>query len=207
MVGRIDYYSLFVSFAKVILPLGALAILSSLFLFSNIIDPTIGAKLIEGRLQEFIKKERITRPHFEGMTVDGIAIQLSAESASPRVGGGIFDAEKIDAQVELEDGTLVAFQATRGLLNALNHQADLTDGILLTSSDGNHAKTHGLSFATNRFEVHSQGSVTADIPLGKIYAGEFDMRQEPSEDPEVKSGYVLNFKKGVKLIYDPTKNK
>jgi lipopolysaccharide export system protein LptC len=99
MVARsLSTHSRIVAWTKIVLPLAALAILSSLFLFSKTNDPGKGVRLFDGDLAEFASKERITGPRFAGMTPSGVAIQISAREASPRsTGGPAFDAFDLNA--------------------------------------------------------------------------------------------------------------
>lgn len=204
MVRSSNFYSRFVSWAKIILPLIALAILSSLFLFSKSIDPSLGVRLLEGDLQDFAKKERITKPRFAGMTPSGIAIELSAVEASPRlIGGPAFDAVDLSTNIEMPDGATIDIVAKRGTVDSTTNLAELTDGIILTTSYGYVAKTHGLTFSLDKVEIHSQGEITATGPIGDVTAGELHLQLEETKNPDDKPGYLLIFKNGVKLIYKP----
>jgi hypothetical protein len=100
-----DLYSRIMAWMKIILPMGGLAILSSLFLFSKSHQPGEVIPGFEGGFSEIAGKERLSGPKFAGMTDSGIAIQLSAAQASPRIAGGaIFDATDLSAEVETRNG-------------------------------------------------------------------------------------------------------
>jgi len=190
--------------SKIILPLLALAILSSLFLFSKSYDPGDGIRLLQRNLAEFALKERITSPEFAGMTPDGVAIQISAKEASPRITGGpAFDATDLTARIEMPDGAIIDVIASIGSIDSLAKTAELSGGINLKSSLGMTAQTEGLFFKLDKLDIQSQGEVTAQGALGTIHAGELHLTLEEPENPEDEPGYVLSFKNGVKLVYTP----
>jgi lipopolysaccharide export system protein LptC len=200
----LNTHTRFVAWAKIILPLAAMAILSSLFLFSKTNDPGKGVRLFDGDLAEFASKERITGPRFAGMTPSGVAIQISAQEASPRnTGGPAFDAFDLQARIELPDLSFVDVVAKQGSIDSLNQMAELTGGITLTTSYGYVAKTFGLSFALGKLDIASQGEISAVGPLGAVRAGSMRLQLADPKDTGELQGYDLVFKNGIKLIYKP----
>lgn len=201
---RDNLYSRFVAAAKIALPLMALAILSSLFLFSKSKDLTGGVRLQGNELMEFARKERITAPRFAGLTPSGVAIQLAAREASPRASGGpAFDANDLTARVEAPDGGVINVTAATGSIDSLAAMAELSGGIVLDTSYGFVAETFGLTFALDRLDIRSQGQITGRGPLGLLTAGEMHVYLRESGDDDATAGYVLDFKSGVKLVYNP----
>ena len=205
MAARADnLYSRFVSWAKLILPVAGLVILSSLFLFSKSYVPDSSAVLFEGDFSEFSDRERITGPKFYGMTPSGVAIRLSAREASPRKDSPrAFDAADLNANVELPDGNSVNVIAETGSIDSETMLAQLTGGIILDTSWGYIARTSGMTFGLDRLNIRSHGEITATGPLGNITAGEMTLGLEGPETENVEAGYVLVFKSGVKLVYKP----
>jgi len=74
-------YSRVVAWLKVIFPLSALALLSTLFLFARSIDPEQSIPFADVDVKELAREPRITAPEFSGMTADGAAITISAATA------------------------------------------------------------------------------------------------------------------------------
>ncbi len=197
-------YSRFVILAKITLPLVALATLSSLFLFSKTNDSGSTIRLTDADLAEFASAERITGPRFAGMTPGGVAIQLSAKEASPRIDGSpAFDATDLRALVELPDGETINVVATRGTVDSGTMSAMLTDRITLKTSYGYTADTQGLEFALDKVDIKSQGAISATGPLGTITAGNLFLGLEDKDDTSTQPGLVLVFKNTVKLVYTP----
>lgn len=201
-----NFYSRFVVWAKIVLPLLALAILSSLFLFSKSHKPDSGVRLFSGNLSKFASKERITGPKFAGMTPSGIAIELSAKEGSPSITGGPgFNATGLKARIEMPDGARINVVAARGSIDSATMSAKLTGGIKLTTSSGYVARTKGLSFALNTVDIQSEGEITATGPLGVIRAGSLRLSLNSPNHTKAARNYVLVFKNGVKMIYNPNK--
>ncbi len=199
-----NLYSRFVAWTKIILPLAALAILSSLFLFSRSFDPSKGAQLFNGNLAEFARKQRITAPRFAGMTSDGVAIRISAREASPRdSGSSVVDATDLRANINLPNGDTVDVIAASGAVEPLENRALLTGGITLSTSFGITAKTRGLIFALDRLDIRSQGRIEAMTPRSDITAGQFELRLDDRQKTGKPRGYVLVFKDGVRMVYRP----
>jgi len=197
-------HSRFVAWTKITLPLIALFILSSLFLFSKSNDLSQVVALSPSDLKEFSQKERISEPRFGGMTPDGIAIMLSAAEASPRgTDGSVFGATDMKAIINLPDDTQISLTANRGEVNRHKRISRMTDGVTLNTSDGYIVLTRGLSFTMDNLDIKSEGSVVANGPLGHLTAGSFHLLSRTAPDKQHKTGYLLVFKNGVKLVYKP----
>ncbi len=199
-----NLYSRFVAWAKIILPLAGLAILSSLFLFSKTRDIGQGVRLINGTQAEFGSKEQITGPRVAGMTPSGAAIVLSAKEASPRANGA-FDATRLSAHIELPNGGTIQVHAKAGMVDSLRRIAVLSGGITLATSGGYTVKTRGMRFVLDKVDVQSDGKIIATGPLGTITAGNLHLTAEPADKGKKTKGYLLVFKQGVKLVYNPNK--
>jgi len=195
-------YSRFVVWAKIILPLLGLAILSSLFLFSKSREVGKVVRLFDGTLTDFASKEQITGPRFSGMTPSGAAIEISAKRANPRAGGAAFDAIGLNARIETPEGTNVTVKATSGSIDSLSRIARLAGGITLTTSGGYVANTRAMQFALDKVDIVSNGKITATGPLGKITAGRMHLWYDSTNPAR---GYVLVFNNRVKLVYNPEK--
>ncbi|MCA8869688.1 MAG: hypothetical protein KDA67_13620 [Rhodobacteraceae bacterium] len=198
------FRSRIIAFSKIVLPLASLAILSSLFLLSRSNDVANGIRALDGDLAEIARKERITAPRFAGLTPSGVAIQVAAAEASPRrTGGPAFDADDLTAHIETPDGATIDIEALKGSIDSLAMAARLTGGVILSTSYGYVAQTFGFDFALDRLDIQSQGEITATGPLGEIRAGMLHLKLDEDADAESPPGYLLVFKDGVKLLYQP----
>ena len=101
MVRLPNTYSGVVTWLKVILPLIALGLLSTLFLFSRARTPPTSLPFFDLALQERIREQQITGPYFVGTTENGLSLTLSADAAR-RDGGdlGRLSADNVTMQIK-----------------------------------------------------------------------------------------------------------
>ena len=196
-------YSRIVAFLKVILPLCALALLSTLFLLSRNVggDSSAAIPFAQVDLEQRAREQQITAPFFSGKTSQGHLVRFTAIRALPdSENQNKSRAEKMDARIDLTDGSRLTFSADNALVNNDAHIATLVGGVLITSSNGFTIRTNELSAAMKELYARSPGRVTGTGPAGDFEAGEMLISQ-----PEGSEDATLLFTKGVKLIYTPVK--
>ena len=66
-----DRYTRLISWLKVLFPLAALGLLSTLFLLSRAIDPGQAIPFAEKEVQDRLRDQQITGPFFTGATSEG----------------------------------------------------------------------------------------------------------------------------------------
>ncbi len=191
---------------RVAFPLVALILLASIFLFSNSKKIREGLIIADAQLAELAIGQKITNPHFSGVTKAGDAFSISADWALP-------DAPKPDSidlnlpvtTIDFQDGRRLKSHSATGHLDLQENVAILAGGVSLLMSDGYNARSSELVLNFETGNVVSPGPVIAEGPLGSIEAGAMELRQDLYENPQGGAG-VLLFKKGVKLIYKPVAN-
>jgi len=195
-----NLHSRLVGLLKVVLPLAALAILSTLFLVSQGVDPEDAIPYAEVDVADRVREPRITGAAYAGMTEDGAALSLQAADARPGV-AGTPDGGKatgLTGRLETPDGGVTDLVAGGGQLDAVADRIVLSGGVTLTSSTGYVMQMAGVSVATDRTALDSDGAVTATGPIGSLTAGALHIGTSGA-------GYVVVFKDGVKLLYQPAK--
>ena len=199
-----NFYSRFVAWTKIILPLIALAILSSLFLFSKSFSPGGDIQISSEELHKIAEREGISQPRYAGTTDEGISVSISANDALPgEAQGRSLLAHNIRAHAEMPDGATIEIVAQTGKINADAGEGQLSGGILLDTSIGYTAVAEGMRFTFDNFYVESIGAIAATSPMGDISAGEMKIFFEPGETESAEGTYVLVFQKGVMLVYKP----
>lgn len=193
-----DTYSRVVNWLKFLLPLTALAILSTLFLFSQKLDPERAIPYADVDVDELIREQRITAPNFAGVTRDGSAISLAATVVRPDAGEPQrMTAYEVTGRIDLPNGASADLRAPNGLIDATEDSARLDGGVTLTTSTGYVVTTDGVNAALDRTDIVSDGRVDAEGPAGTLSAGRMRLTQSGS------GGYVLVFNDGVRLVYEP----
>ncbi len=195
-----NIHSRVVFWLKIILPLLALAILSTLFLFSRHFDTESALPYSEVDVKELAREQRLTRPEYSTVTADGSALEISAAIAYPQGGTtGAATADALVARYDTPTGLRIDVTATSGRIDPDAGNLTLRDGVTIRTSSGYEMTTRGLDAALDRTRMISEGAVTATGPLGRIDAGQMEMRRSADGTDD----YVLIFNQGVKLLYDP----
>lgn len=202
MIASDNSYSRFILSLKIILPLLALAILSTLFLVSRSLDPAQSIPFAEVDVQELARVQRVGGPAYSGMSASGSAITVTADNAVPDSGGSQdLTASNLNAVVESPDGKKTEVTATVARIENSTESARLSDGVKITTASGYTVVTDNAFARLDLSELSTSKTVTANGPLGSLTAGQMVMTQHSRDDEG--DGYVLVFKKGVKLVYNP----
>ncbi len=198
-----NLHSRLVAWLKILLPLTALAILSTLFLISNGVDPQDAIPYAEVDITDRLREPRLTDAAYAGMTEDGAALTLKAAEAVPGTAdsGNAGLARGLSGVLETPDGVRSELTAAEARLDQGARLIVLSGGVVLSNSIGYRIEMAGMSVSLDRTSLDSDGPVTATGPVGQITAGQMHLGQaEPGRD-----GYLLVFKHRVRLIYLPPK--
>ena len=193
-----DRYSRMIAFLKVLLPLMALALLSTLFLLSQNTEPMASIPFAEAEVNERMRDQQITGPFFSGSTEQGDQISFSAGKIGVADGNGRVTANDISAQIDLSSGARLVFFADLGEVDIANDTSILSGKVLITTSTGYKINSERLVSAMTSLNMESPNKIIAEGPLGTFSAG--SMRLTLSE--KTKSTQMV-FTNAVKLIYDP----
>ncbi|MBM7067135.1 LPS export ABC transporter periplasmic protein LptC [Actibacterium sp. 188UL27-1] len=193
-------YSRFVAWVKIILPLVALGLLSSMFLLARDIDPTRQLPFAQTDVTTLAREQSISAPNYAGVTSDGSAISISATQARPDLDDrDIVRTTDMRVAVEGTDGSLVRLSSQFGTIDTGEAQAVLQGGVIITTSTGYRVTTEVMTTRLDRTDLSSGGDVRVDGPAGELTAGRMHLTRSEI-DPDA---HVLVFKDGVELIYDP----
>ena len=193
-----DRYSRMIAFLKVLLPLMALALLSTLFLLSRNTEPMASIPFAEAEVNERMRDQQITGPFFSGSTEQGDQISFSAGKIGVADGNGRVTANDISAQIDLSSGARLVFFADLGEVDIANDTSILSGKVLITTSTGYKINSERLVSAMTSLNMESPDKIIAEGPLGTFSAG--SMRLTLSEKTKFTQ---MVFTNAVKLIYDP----
>ncbi len=196
---RDNLHSRLVAILKLTLPLLALAILSTLFLFSRAIDPEDAIPYADTDIADRLREPRMTAAGYSGVTEDGSALTLTAAEAAPSETGGT--ARELRGTLQTPDGARTDIAAFAATLDSVAKVLKLTGGVELNSSTGYILGADGFDVALDRTYLQSTGPVEGSGPGGQISAGSLRLERQG----EVGSPYLLVFKDRVRLLYQPVK--
>lgn len=209
----IDRHSRVVGWLKVGLPLSALALLSTLFLLADRIDPDAALPYAEVDLDALVNDPRMTSPTYAGTTLDGTSITVSAKSARPATATRTAAAEDVTAQMIMPGGGSTDLTAATAKLDTAAGELRLSGGVRIVSSAGYEITSPEVTTSLDRALTQGSGPVVALGPSGRIEAQSFSLSQpKPGETTgqtaeqttqAAQSPYLLVFSGGVKLIYQP----
>ncbi|MEY4983176.1 MAG: export transporter periplasmic protein LptC [Pseudomonadota bacterium] len=196
-----DLWTRTVGWLKVLLPLGALVILSLTFLLARNINPEDAIPYAEVDVEERLREPRMTAPVYSGTTDDGASLRVTGDEARPEdpaTGQGA-TGRTVFGTLETPDGARTDLAARMAEMD-LSQQSVLFSGdVLLRHAQGYSVQSDEMVARLDRTDVRSLGPVVAEGPPGQITADEMVLTQDASRP----DGYVLVFNGSVKLIYQP----
>jgi lipopolysaccharide export system protein LptC len=197
MMTATDPYSRLVSVLKVALPLLALALLSMLFLIARAPDPERAIPYSEVDVENLSRDQRVAAPAFVGVTRDGAAISMVADTVEPRADDpDVLLAAVVSGELELGGGTSARVTAPSGTIDTRSDMARLLGGVVIVTTDGYTMNTESLDAALGETDVLAPGQVHAVGPEGTLDAGSMRITLGPD------GGYQMDFNGGVRLVYD-----
>lgn len=186
-----------VHWLRIILPLLALVILSTMFLFSGRGGEKSTIPFAEADAEKLAGDDLITSPEYSGVTSDGAELILRATEVSPGSSGGV--ASRLRLDVRNDNGQNAGLTAPDAEVN--DNSITLRGGVEMTTSSGWLINANEIMAATDRSRLSADNGVDAVAPFGKITAGKMNVRPE---NPDAEgSDAVMNFTDGVRLIYSP----
>lgn len=191
-------YSLLVSWLKIVLPLVALAILSSIFLISQRIDPGATQPAAGTDLADRLREPRLTAPVFTGVTADGAAVTITAADMRPLPGSLTKGtARDLTVQVEAPGGGLASLAAPEGRLDTAAQTMLLTGGVTVVTSDGYRLAAPEMAGSLPGSELEATGGVTGESPFGTIRSDRMRIIRNPAR----AETHIVDFIGSVRLIY------
>ncbi len=186
-----------VGWAKIILPLCALALLSTLFLFAR------GANDIDtealARAEEIARAQQVTAPEFSGVTDDGSIIVIAAKSAQPDdMRPDTVQVDDISLRLNTPQGRVLNIAAVQGEVDGRAQIASFLGLARLETSTGYELETNGLTAELGTGRITSEGLLEIRAPFGQLTAGSVTF--EPASETR---GQQMLFTNGVRLLYTP----
>lgn len=184
-----------VAWAKVLLPLAALALLSTVFLLAR--APGGPAEIPFAQIEEIAREPRIDRPRLSGVASDGTTVTLTADRLTPiaaRPDAFTLTAPRLDTANPA--GGKATLTAGTGEVDGPVSQLRLDGGVRIEATGGYVAEMPGATADLAAGTAASKGEVTAEAPFGELRAGGLGIAQG-------EEGARLVFNGGVRLLYHP----
>ncbi|WP_299966532.1 hypothetical protein [uncultured Roseobacter sp.] len=199
---KTDRYSRLVGLLKVLFPLTALALLSTLFLLSRVIDPTDAIPFAESDVQERLLNQQVSGPYYAGTSSNGDQIAFTADKVtSPQGLGKRSLSEDVHVEIKLVSGTVIDVTSDWATVDIAEDLVDLTDDVVITTSHGYVVTSDAMAARVSVLDVTSPDTVRATTPGG----GDLEAGSMRLMSPEPDAPAQMLFTNGVKLIYQPKK--
>ncbi|MEE4118890.1 MAG: hypothetical protein V2I65_07740 [Paracoccaceae bacterium] len=193
-------YSRFVAWVKVALPLAALALLSTLFLFPGGSGRDATEALGADELRALMQKRLLRAPTYTSVTDDGGALTVTAETATPRAADpDLFDVTDLAVALDAADGGRATLVAAGGLVDRRAQEGTFTGDVRVVTSEGWVLRTERLEAALDGSRAVSPLPVRIAGPGLTLEAGTMHATTPEGGPP---AGHVT-FAGGVRLVYDP----
>ena len=198
---RVRTYSRAVAWMKVLLQLGAVALIAAIFVTAR--DTGDLTKIFTAEeLATLGAGLRLDNPRFAGVTERGEPFAIRAEWALPDSAlPQLIDLERPEGEIELSDGRTIASRADFGRMNRENNTLVLEGGVVLDTSDGYHVETGLVEIDLDTKTAIAPGPVSGTGPRGQIDAGSF--RAAAGED-SIGAGKIW-FENRVRVVFIPAK--
>jgi len=197
MAPQTNLHSAIVGWAKIILPLCALALLSTLFLFARGTNEPSEIALAE--VEAIAREQRVNAPEFSGLTDDGATVVIAAKSAKPdTTAPDTVSITEMRMRMDNPDGSFLEVTATEGAVDGRARVAEFLGLARLQTSSGYQMETNGLVAALDTGVVTSNGLLEIRAPFGEMTAGRVTFTI-----PNDGAGTQMLFTDGVRLLYTP----
>lgn len=197
MAVPVSHHSRRVFWLKVTLPILALAILSTLFLFARRIDFEGTLPYAGVDIDALANDPRLSAPEYAGVTRDGVFVRIAATTARPGAAAGDpMTAEDVVAVFEAAPGRLISVRADQGQVDAAGARLLLEGDVKLKSTDGYDLRSDRMQGALDATDLTAEGAVKGLAPFGRIEAQILHITGPVGAQQMVFNG-------GVRLIYTP----
>ncbi len=190
-----ENYSRFVGWMKIILPVAALFIVSTVIVYSTLPNANSNISLNIEEIKEVGDDLEMTQPKLTFTDKKDRDYLVVADTAVQNQDNqDVWDLKDIDADLTPENGGWIKLTSTSGILHSQKEELDLMGVVDVTSHDGYefHAVTAKVDFGEGT--VKSEDPVKGSGPGGAISADSFSM---------VEGGNLITFTGDVQLRVMP----
>ena len=167
-----NIHSRLVAWMKIILPLVALGILSTMFLFSRNFDPGETLPVVGIDLQQRAQDQGATNATFAGVTRTGDQVIVQTEQSRPSADNPrVFLAEDVMARYKLNSGTGIDIVSDRAEMNQQDNTATLAGDVHVDTTTGYRMRTDFMTANFDDLYAESPGPVSGQAPAGDLTAG------------------------------------
>ncbi|NOR63181.1 MAG: hypothetical protein GQ535_11905 [Rhodobacteraceae bacterium] len=196
MASARNSYSRMVAWLKILLPLIALGVLGTVFLFNSEDSFEAGFTFSRADIESLESGSFIKNPQVNGITKKGEPFYLLADEIRPMDSdNSLFVITNLDVEFRFSADTWAKVTSGSALMDVSAQTVWFESGGQLQTSDGNVAVVDTLHLLMASGELQGSG-IVADGPLGRVSADNFRVESNDGENR------VLWFENNVRMRYD-----
>ncbi len=196
MAGRRNPYSRMVAWLKILLPLIALGVLGTVFLFNGKDRSSVGLTFSRADIDSLEKGSFIKNPQVNGVTRKGEPFRLLADEIRPMDDGtNLVLITNMRTEFRFNSGAWAKVTSPSALMDVAAQTVWFEHGGRMETSDGNVATVDTLHLLMASGELQGTG-IVADGPLGRVSAENFRIESNGDEKR------VLWFQNNVMMRYN-----
>lgn len=187
-----------VRLATLVLPLAALALLSTMFLLARSVNPDDAIPFAAVDVSERARDRQVTTPRLAGVSGRGTAFDLAAREARPdatdprRMTG-----EALRLVLDGKTGGQATLVADAGEVDTGARTIALEGNVRIETSTGYTLETPRMNGSLGRLEVTASEGVRGTSPLGRLRAEAMRL------DEDISGAARMVFTGDVELLYVP----
>jgi lipopolysaccharide export system protein LptC len=186
------------------LPLGALVLMSTIFLASRSVDPNRAVAMSGLDLDALTREPRIGTARIAGVSADDAAINIAAASirsvTDPKSNAPLnLIMDRPDGALRFAGGGEVVFRASTGQIDQSTNIVILDKDVWLRASTGYEVTMSRMQADLQGTTITGTGPVRGTGPAGTLSANALTI----TALPDTSGGYLLAFKGDVRLLYSP----
>lgn len=190
------------------LPLGALVLMSTIFLASRHVDPNRAAAMSELDLEEIAREPRIGQARIAGVTAENAALTISARAIRSvndlQTRAPLFlRMEAPEGALDFQSGAALRFRAAQGMIAQAENRVTLEQDVQLTSDTGYDLRMQALHADLRATDFQGIGPIAGTGPAGQLQAESLTITALTRAGGQAPSGYLLAFAGDVRLLYQP----
>ena len=200
MAQGVGFYSRFISWVKIVLPVAALGLLSSVFLLARNVQISDEVPFAVGSISNESDRQRLRSPVFTSVTEDGDAVEIIAGSAEQTDDPNIYLADDLITTIQDKTGETTQLTARKARLSQADEQGWFQGDVVISDPDGRVLSTDELfaDLATEAAIAPTAVTITGDF--GQLDAGAMEIlpREGRGDAPR------FLFTEGVRVLYLPS---
>ena len=194
-------YSRFITITKVVLPLIAIGLLATVFLFTKDDSLEGGFLFSKTDLETLESGMRIDKPRFFGSNPAGDIYNFVADAMLPdSLTPSLVEVQKISGEIKYQNGTNIQISAGKAGFMLDGRTLELSEGAFIVTSDGFRITTDELLAELDTGALTSSTPISGRSPMGDIQAGSFQVERVEADGEEKQ---MIWFGNGVMLSFKP----